>query len=41
MRKAILATLMVLGLHMAATALTTVAQAEYAFKPNPNQGNNS
>jgi hypothetical protein len=41
MTKTILVILAVLGLNLAATALITVAQAEYLFQPNPNQGNNS
>jgi hypothetical protein len=39
--KTILVILAVLGLNLAATALITVAQAEYLFQANPNQGNNS
>jgi hypothetical protein len=41
MRKTIILTLAILGLNLAAIALTTVAQAEYLFQANPNQGNNS
>jgi hypothetical protein len=42
MRKAIFATLAVLGLSLAATALAPLAQAgTYLFPPNQNEGANN